>query len=76
MDLGYWILNDIVWVKSNPMPNFRGVRFTNAHETLLWAKKSEDATSVTFNYQAMKQFNNGKQARSDWIIPICSGRAS
>ena len=73
MDLGYWILNDFIWIKSNPMPNFRGVRFTNAHETLLWAKKSEDAQKVTFNYQAMKRYNNGKQARSDWTIPVCSG---
>lgn len=73
MDLGYWILNDIVWIKSNPMPNFRGVRFTNAHETLLWAKKSEQARGITFNYHAMKRYNEGKQARSDWVLPICSG---
>jgi modification methylase len=72
LDLGYWILNDIVWVKSNPMPNFRGVRFTNAHETLIWAKKSTDAR-YTFNYHAMKSLNEGKQMRSDWVIPICSG---
>jgi len=72
MDLGYWILNDVVWVKSNPMPNFRGVRFTNAHETLLWAKKAPKAR-VTFNYHAMKALNGGKQMRSDWVIPICSG---
>jgi modification methylase len=71
-DLGYWILNDIVWVKTNPMPNFRGVRFTNAHETLIWAKKSAKAR-YTFNYQVMKQANGGKQMRSDWEIPICSG---
>jgi len=74
MDLGYWILNDIVWVKTNPMPNFRGVRFTNAHEILLWAKKSEKQRRYTFNHHAMKDFNQGKQARSDWVIPICSGR--
>ncbi len=72
MDLGYWILNEIVWVKANPMPNFRGVRFTNAHETLIWAKTSEKAR-YTFNYQAMKAFNGGKQMRSDWLIPLCSG---
>ncbi len=72
MDLGFWILNDIVWQKVNPMPNFRGVRFANAHETLIWAKHSEKSR-YTFNYQVMKQFNNGKQMRSDWVIPICSG---
>ena len=73
MDLGYWILNDVVWQKTNPMPNMRGVRFTNAHETLLWAKKSCDQTRYTFNYQAMKNANDGKQMRSDWQIPICNG---
>ncbi len=72
MDLGFWILNDIVWQKVNPMPNFRGVRFANAHETLIWAKHSEKSR-YTFNYHDMKQFNNGKQMRSDWVIPICSG---
>ena len=72
MDLDYWIINDLLWVKSNPTPNFRGVRFTNAHETLIWAKK--DAKSrYTFNYHAMKRLNGGKQMRSDWHIPICSG---
>jgi len=71
-DLGYWILNDIVWVKTNPMPNFRGVRFTNAHETLIWASKAE-GSKYTFNHHAMKSFNNGKQMRSDWLLPICSG---
>jgi site-specific DNA-methyltransferase (adenine-specific) len=72
MDLGYWILNSVEWLKSNPMPHFRGVRFTNAHETLIWAKKSEKAR-YTFNYQLMKRMNGGKQMRSDWVIPICSG---
>ena len=71
-DLGYWILNDIVWRKSNPMPNFRGTRFTNAHETLLWCAKNEKAR-YTFNYQAMKALNDDLQMRSDWVLPICSG---
>ena len=71
-DAGYWILNDIVWRKSNPMPNFRGTRFTNAHETLIWASKSEDSR-YTFNYRAMKALNDELQMRSDWVIPICSG---
>ena len=71
-DLGYWILNDIVWRKSNPMPNFRGTRFTNAHETLIWASHSEDSR-YTFNYRAMKALNDELQMRSDWVIPICSG---
>jgi modification methylase len=71
-DLGYWILNDIVWRKSNPMPNFRGTRFTNAHETLIWASRSEDSR-YTFNYRAMKALNDELQMRSDWVIPICSG---
>lgn len=72
-DLGYWLLNDVVWVKTNPMPNFRGVRFTNAHETLLWCKKSKDQKKYTFNYHAMKMANDEKQMRSDWELPICSG---
>ncbi|MCP4140594.1 MAG: site-specific DNA-methyltransferase [Chloroflexi bacterium] len=72
-DLGYWILNDILWIKSNPMPNFRGVRFANAHETLLWAKKDKDS-KYTFNHFAMKGLNGDKQMRSDWTIPICKGR--
>jgi modification methylase len=73
MDLDYWILNDFVWVKTNPMPNFRGVRFTNAHETLIWAKKSQDQKRYTFNYHAMKMLNDGKQMRSEWEIPLCNG---
>ena len=71
-ELGYWILNDIVWRKSNPMPNFRGRRFTNAHETLIWAAKS-DTSKYTFNYDAMKTLNEGVQMRSDWYMPICTG---
>lgn len=70
--LGYWFLNDIVWVKTNPMPNFRGVRFTNAHETLIWASKFKGA-KYTFNHHAMKNLNDGLQMRSDWLLPICSG---
>lgn len=72
-DEGFWILNDIIWVKSNPMPNFRGRRFTNAHETLIWAKR-EKGTGQTFNYWGMKSLNEGLQMRSDWELPICSGR--
>ncbi len=71
-DSEFWILNDIVWRKSNPMPNFRGTRFTNAHETLLWCAKDEKAR-YTFNYQAMKALNDDLQMRSDWVLPICSG---
>ena len=72
-DLGYWILNDVVWCKTNPMPNFRGKRFTNAHETLIWASPSK-AARPCFNYEAMKNLNDEKQMRSDWILPICSGK--
>ena len=72
MDLGYWILNDVVWIKTNPMPNFNGTRFTNAHETLIWAQKHRGA-KYTFHYQPMKALNGGKQMRSDWEIPICTG---
>ena len=72
-DLGFWILNDVVWRKTNPMPNFRGRRFTNAHETMLWAAKSRDQKSYTFNYDAMKALNDELQMRSDWTLPICSG---
>ncbi|HRK98789.1 MAG TPA: site-specific DNA-methyltransferase [Alphaproteobacteria bacterium] len=71
-DLGFWILNDIVWRKSNPMPNFRGRRFTNAHETLIWVAKSEKS-KYRFNYEAMKTMNDDIQMRSDWTIPICNG---
>src|SRR5215217_6274490 len=72
-DQGYWILNDIIWRKSNPMPNFRGTRFTNAHETLIWASRSEDSR-YTFNYRAMKALNDELQMRSDWVLPICAGQ--
>ncbi|MXO64236.1 site-specific DNA-methyltransferase [Altericroceibacterium endophyticum] len=71
-DIGFWILNDIVWRKSNPMPNFRGTRFTNAHETLLWASTGEKAR-YHFNYTAMKTLNDELQMRSDWVLPICNG---
>jgi modification methylase len=69
---GYWILNDVVWRKSNPMPNFRGKRLTNAHETLIWASRDEGA-KYTFNYEALKALNEGIQMRSDWVLPICTG---
>jgi DNA modification methylase len=78
-DLGYWILNDIVWIKNNPMPNFRGVRFTNAHETLIWAQKNK-GRRYTFNYKAMKSISRdtenkaGVQMRSDWKLPLCTGK--
>ena len=72
-DLGFWILNDIVWRKANPMPNFRGRRFTNAHETMIWATRSADAKGYTFNYEALKAGNEDCQARSDWFFPICTG---
>ena len=71
-DLGFWILNDVVWRKTNPMPNFRGKRLTNAHETLIWAAPSERARP-TFNYDALKELNEGLQMRSDWVLPICTG---
>lgn len=73
-NLDYWVLNDIIWRKSNPMPNFRGTRFTNAHETLIWAAKSPDKGGYTFNYNAMKAMNDETQMRSDWTLPICSGK--
>ncbi|NCC22299.1 MAG: site-specific DNA-methyltransferase [Alphaproteobacteria bacterium] len=72
-DLGFWILNDVVWRKTNPMPNFRGRRFTNAHETLIWAAKSQDSR-YRFNYEAMKALNDDLQMRSDWFIPLCTGQ--
>jgi modification methylase len=72
-DLGFWILNDIVWRKSNPMPNFRGRRFTNAHETMIWATRSAEHKSYTFNYEALKAGNDDVQMRSDWFIPLCTG---
>ena len=72
-DIGYWIINDTLWLKVNPMPNFRGVRFTNAHETLIWAKKSREQKKYTFNYHGLKAFNDGLQMRSDWEIPLCTG---
>ena len=71
-DAGFWLLNDVVWRKANPMPNFRGKRFTNAHETLIWASRSEGA-KYTFNYDALKALNEGLQMRSDWTIPLCTG---
>ena len=71
-DLGFWILNDVIWNKNNPMPNFRGTRFTNAHETLIWASKDEES-KYTFNYQSLKCLNDDLQMRSDWALPICNG---
>ena len=71
-DAGFWVLNDVIWRKSNPMPNFRGKRLTNAHETMIWAAKS-DQSKYTFNYEAMKELNEGIQMRSDWVIPLCTG---
>jgi len=71
-DLGFWILNDVIWRKSNPMPNFRGRRFTNAHETLIWAARGRDSR-YRFNYQAMKALNDDLQMRSDWLMPLCTG---
>jgi modification methylase len=71
-DLGFWVQNDVIWRKTNPMPNFRGKRFTNAHETLIWAGRDQKSR-VTFNYEAMKAFNDDVQMRSDWLIPICAG---
>ncbi len=72
-DLGFWVLNDVVWRKSNPMPNFKGTRFTNAHETLIWAAKSRGQRRYTFNYDALKVANDDLQMRSDWLLPICTG---
>lgn len=73
MDLGFWILNDVLWYKSNPMPNFRGTRFTNATETLIWAQKSQQQKRYTFNYHAMKHLNDEKQMTNVWQIPLCTG---
>ena len=72
-DLGFWILNDVIWNKKNPMPNFRGTRFTNAHETLVWASK-DDGSKYTFNYQSLKCLNDDLQMRSTWNLPVCSGK--
>ncbi len=72
-DLGFWVLNDIVWRKTNPMPNFKGTRFTNAHETLIWASKSQ-SSKYTFHYDALKMLNDDLQMRSDWTLPLCTGR--
>ena len=72
-DLGFWILNDIIWRKTNPMPNFRGRRFTNAHETLIWCGKNSSTKGYTFNYDSMKSLNEGLQMRSDWLLPLCTG---
>ncbi len=72
-DVGFWILNDILWIKTNPMPNFRGTRFNNAHETLIWASKHKNS-KYTFHYKTMKAFNDDLQMRSDWHIPICNGK--
>lgn len=72
-DLGFWILNDVIWNKTNPMPNFKGTRFTNAHETLIWASKNPNS-HYTFNYEAMKALNEDTQMRSDWQIPLCTGK--
>jgi modification methylase len=71
-ELGFWLLNDVIWRKANPMPNFRGRRFTNAHETLIWAARGRDAR-YRFNYQAMKALNDEVQMRSDWLLPLCTG---
>ena len=72
-DLGFWILNDVIWRKTNPMPNFRGRRFQNAHETMIWASRDQNAKGYTFNYDSMKAANDDLQMRSDWLFPICTG---
>ncbi len=72
-DLGFWILNDVIWRKANPMPNFRGRRFTNAHETLIWASREPQAKGYTFNYETLKAGNEDIQVRSDWTLPLCTG---
>ncbi len=71
-DINFWLLNDVVWMKTNPMPNFRGKRFTNAHETMIWASRDKNS-KYTFNYEALKAFNDDVQMRSDWTLPICTG---
>jgi modification methylase len=73
-DLGFWLLNDVIWRKNNPMPNFRGRRFQNAHETMIWASKDAKSKSYTFNYESMKAANDDLQMRSDWLFPICTGQ--
>lgn len=73
-DLGYWLLNDVIWRKTNPMPNFKGRRFQNAHETLIWASKNKETSNYTFNYEALKAANEDVQMRSDWVFPICTGK--
>ena len=73
LDLGYWIINDVIWHKTNPMPNFRGTRFQNATETLIWAMKDKDGKKYTFDYHAMKNFNEEKQMQNVWHIPLCTG---
>jgi len=72
-NIGFWLLNDIIWIKTNPMPNFKGTRFNNAHETLIWATKSK-SSNYTFHYHSMKVMNDDLQMRSDWLIPICQGK--
>ncbi len=72
-DLGFWILNDVIWRKSNPMPNFRGRRFANAHETMIWASRDQKSKGYTFNYESLKAANDDVQMRSDWLFPICNG---
>lgn len=72
-NLNFWILNDVIWIKNNPMPNFLGTRFCNATETIIWCKKDKNC-KITFNYQLMKKLNNNKQMRSDWYFPICGGK--
>ena len=72
-NLGFWILNDVVWIKTNPMPNFLGKRFTNAHETMIWVSKHKNS-KYTFNYESMKSLNGDLQMRSDWNLPICNGK--
>lgn len=72
-DMGFWILNDVIWRKTNPMPNFRGRRFTNAHETMIWASRDANAKGYTFNYEALKAGNDDVQVRSDWTFPLCTG---